>query len=317
MHNSDHRGDGHDAAITIVRVATLPDAARAADFSFDIDGRVMPPFDAPELRVEATPSRPKAYGLDDALFEPHDGDERVLFVAMSGDAVAGYVSASRDWNRCVLIDDIAIARPFRRHGLAGALMKRVEDWTRTIGLSAIRLETQSNNVAACRFYQRYGFELGGFDRRLYRELDVDVRDEVALFWYLSVDRDRGGRLAEGPTHRFEILSGSRVVGTSELEHGDPPMAIAYGRLWPTDHYSSTEDLRAIRSGTESRDQLAQRLAVRLAGGRELEGAKVFIEELSDETGVDEIHVTVLCASAEQYATLFPQHVAAYEAQFGA
>ena len=58
-------------------------------------------------------------------------------------------------------------------------MDRIADWARDKGLGAIRLETQSNNVAACSFYQRYGFVLGGYDRFLYRELGSDTAEEVA------------------------------------------------------------------------------------------------------------------------------------------
>lgn len=32
------------------------------------------------------------------------------------------------------------------------------------------LETQNNNMAACRYYHRYGFELGGIDHLIYRGL---------------------------------------------------------------------------------------------------------------------------------------------------
>jgi len=43
------------------------------------------------------------------------------------------------------------------------------------------LETQSNNVAACKLYERLGFTLGGFDRFLYRGEMPETR-EIALFW---------------------------------------------------------------------------------------------------------------------------------------
>ena len=52
-----------------------------------------------------------------------------------------------------------------------------------MGLPGIMLETQNNNVAACRFYESCGFHLGGFDRELYRGITPDT-DETALFWYL-------------------------------------------------------------------------------------------------------------------------------------
>jgi ribosomal protein S18 acetylase RimI-like enzyme len=59
-------------------------------------------------------------------------------------------------------------------------------WAREKNLPGIRLETQSNNVAACRFYYRYGFRLGGFDRQLYAALGME-HPEVALYWYLFLE----------------------------------------------------------------------------------------------------------------------------------
>ena len=172
-------------AMQIIRVDALPRSAEEVDFSFEIDSVLVGPFDAAPSRIEPRAQRRKAYETDDALFERCDGPDSVLFLASEGGDIAGYIAASRGWNGCVMVDDIAVARSFRRRGLATALMDRVVGWTLDQGLGAIRLETQSNNVAACRFYMRYGFVLGGYDRLLYRELGPDVADEVALFWYLN------------------------------------------------------------------------------------------------------------------------------------
>ena len=44
------------------------------------------------------------------------------------------------------------------------------------------VETQNNNVAACKLYERCGFRLSGFDQDLYRGQDPETT-EIALFWY--------------------------------------------------------------------------------------------------------------------------------------
>jgi len=59
-------------------------------------------------------------------------------------------------------------------------------WTTEIGLSTIRLETQNTNVPACRFYERYGFKLGGYDQYLYDAIEKQEKKEIALFYYLSL-----------------------------------------------------------------------------------------------------------------------------------
>ena len=176
----------------IIRADALPRSAEDVDFSFEIDRIVVEPFDAVPLRVEPLSQRHKAYGLDDALFERCDGTDKVLFLASEAGNLAGYITASLGWNGCAMVDDFAVARSFRRRGLASALMDRIVDWARDKGLGAIRLETQSNNDAACSLYQRYGCVLGGYDRFLYRELGSDTADEVALFWYLDTRSRKPG-----------------------------------------------------------------------------------------------------------------------------
>jgi len=62
-------------------------------------------------------------------------------------------------------------------------MARAVAWAETKQLPGIMLETQNNNVAACRFYERCGFKLGGFDRYLYKGITQST-EEIALYWYL-------------------------------------------------------------------------------------------------------------------------------------
>jgi len=64
-----------------------------------------------------------------------------------------------------------------------ALIGAAIDWAKARNMPGAMLETQNNNVAACRLYQGQGFVFAGFDANLYRGLDPASR-EVALFWYL-------------------------------------------------------------------------------------------------------------------------------------
>ncbi len=37
---------------------------------------------------------------------------------------------------------------------------------------------------------------------------------------------------------FAIFSGSTLIGTSKLEHGDAPMGVAFGRFYPNEGYAA-------------------------------------------------------------------------------
>lgn len=57
------------------------------------------------------------------------------------------------------------------------------DWAKENNMPGITLETQNNNVVACKFYEKYGFILGGFDKYLYDGIG-NPNEEIALYWYL-------------------------------------------------------------------------------------------------------------------------------------
>jgi len=75
--------------------------------------------------------------------------------------------------------DIRVVPDARGMGIGSALFERVEAWDQLHGCRQLKVETQNNNVAACRFYQRQGCVLGGVHRSVYPELP----SEVQLLWY--------------------------------------------------------------------------------------------------------------------------------------
>jgi streptothricin acetyltransferase len=171
-----------------VRPARAADIQHLAelDYSFTIDAVLTGPFDgpgAPPATPLAAPYR-KTYGFDAGEVADYLAGERALFVA--GAAPVGYIAVSRSWNGYASVDDLAVDAAHRGRGAARALLDAAVAWTRDQGLAGVRLETQHNNVAACRLYARYGFVLGGHDRHLYTALRTG-REEIALFWYLFLD----------------------------------------------------------------------------------------------------------------------------------
>lgn len=172
----------------IERVAKLSAIAIAeVDFSIIVSEEAVPPFDGSKLNnIRSIPEYGKTYPQDDALFEEADARQRMIAVAQTSEGVVGYVAISRSWNQCAQIDDIMISRNHRRRGLGRLLMDEAIQWAKEERLTIVRLETQTNNVPTCRFYEKYGFTLGGFDRCLYSGLPLSWKHETALFWYLHL-----------------------------------------------------------------------------------------------------------------------------------
>lgn len=126
----------------------------------------------------------KQYGLERVEASTYLANpDKVVFFAYVDDELAGQIRLWKHWNAYAYIDDIAIETKYRGQGVGRALIERAIEWAKSKSLPGIMLETQNNNVAACRLYERCGFELGGFDAYLYKGLDPTT-DEIALYWYL-------------------------------------------------------------------------------------------------------------------------------------
>jgi hypothetical protein len=105
--------------------------------------------------------------------------------------------------------------------------------------------------------------------------------------------------------RFEVHFGDVLIGWSELEFGDPPRGIAYGRFFPAASYVSS-----VHAGPDVV------LHMRPEGGEEFSqrATGVHIEDLSADFGPEAIEVSIVGLEFDAYEHLFAHHVKAYKMQ---
>ncbi|KAJ3484961.1 hypothetical protein NLG97_g6923 [Lecanicillium saksenae] len=178
--------------LTLERVSALTEKELTGlDFSFTIKAEVAKPISQLEndlpFKTSPLPERVKDFGFDEEELQGADNKNKVIFVLRGDDGrVYGYAVASKNWNRMVVLDFIGLDVNARGFGNALRLLEAVKDWTNEIGFSAVRIEGQSNNVAACRFYKKAGMVFGGYDEHLYSAIP-ESRGEVAVFFYALLD----------------------------------------------------------------------------------------------------------------------------------
>ena len=88
-----------------------------------------------------------------------------------------------NWNNFAYIEELYVSEAIRGQGIGRRLVKRAEDWAAERRLKGLMLETQDLNLAACRFYVKTGFRIGGADTLLYEGLGTELAEERAIFWY--------------------------------------------------------------------------------------------------------------------------------------
>lgn len=157
------------------------------DFAFTVDAYAEPQLGVSVAQWPRRAVSPyqKCYGIDpDEFVALRDDPARgAILVAWLGERAVGHVVVSIKWNGFAHIEELVVDASARRQGVAQQLIDVAGFWARKQHLPGITLETQSNNLAACRLYERYGFVMGGIDHWRYRGIDPHTR-ESAIFWYL-------------------------------------------------------------------------------------------------------------------------------------
>jgi ribosomal protein S18 acetylase RimI-like enzyme len=160
-----------------------------SEFTFTVTGYARVQIGEPVAHwpVDAVEPYLKNYGIDSEEFcDYRDAADSTVLVAWLDEQPVGHVVVSQHWNGFAHIDELAVDTGARRNGVARKLLDVAQFWSRKRGLPGITLETQNNNLEACRLYERYGFVVGGVDHLRYRAIDPATQ-ETAIFWYLLFD----------------------------------------------------------------------------------------------------------------------------------
>ena len=111
-----------------------------------------------------------------------DNPQKVIFFADVDGKPAGQIKLVPWWNKFAYVEELVVDTEFRGKGVGHALITRAIEWAKGQNFPGLTLETQNNNVPACKFYEKCGFVLGGFDLYAFRNLENS--SEIALYWYL-------------------------------------------------------------------------------------------------------------------------------------
>lgn len=93
------------------------------------------------------------------------------------------VNLLRNRKDIVVLWDIRIAPEYKARGIGSEIFSHIIDWSKDRNCKQIKIETQNNNVPACKFYAKQGAKLAQIDEYAYYGEDDD---EVMLMWYLNI-----------------------------------------------------------------------------------------------------------------------------------
>jgi len=136
-----------------------------------------------------------------ARWERFDLSRWAFFMAFDGERPVGAATiASRDKNVNMLSgrDDLAVlwdirvgGEPYKHQGIGQALFDMAANWSREQGLVQMKIECQSNNVPAVKFYHKQGAELCAINEYCgygdYADYNApEFRHETQFIWFLDL-----------------------------------------------------------------------------------------------------------------------------------
>ena len=96
----------------------------------------------------------------------------VLVAAHAGELV-GYICIEEKLEaRSAWVHSLAVAEPFRRQGIACALVLASQDWALKRGMRRMVIEMHSKNHPAIRLAIKLGFEFSGYHDQYYANQDI-------------------------------------------------------------------------------------------------------------------------------------------------
>lgn len=157
-----------------------------ANQPFEIVGRLKPAlrdgrWSWDEELFPTTHTKTYENESDDFFARHMDRPDKAVYLAYAGGECVGQLVLRKAWNGYAFIEDICVAQSARGQGVGTALIQKAQEWAESRGLTGLALETQDNNLLACRFYIRQGFQIGGVNTLFYRNFH---NPETAVFWYL-------------------------------------------------------------------------------------------------------------------------------------
>ncbi|MBQ8952574.1 MAG: GNAT family N-acetyltransferase [Clostridia bacterium] len=155
--------------------------AKLPNESFQIWGRLIPSLENGRWTYKTEELRQST----EMCFPDEDydiaSDDGLFLGAYDGDTCVGLAVLRRDMFKYLYLDDLKVNRSLRGNGIGGMLIEACMKEARTLGLRGVYTIGQDNNLSACLFYLKHGFEIGGFDNRCYRGTSQEGNANVIFY----------------------------------------------------------------------------------------------------------------------------------------
>ena len=153
---------------------------------FSIWGRMVPSLSDGKWSYSTISfETPEEMCFPDFEYDP-GADDNIYLGAYDNGRCIGLAVLRKDMFRYLYLDDLKVSREYRGQGVGGMLIDACMQLAEELQLQGVCTVGQDNNLSACLFYLDHGFEIGGFDNRVYR--GTSQEDKADIIFYRDLEK---------------------------------------------------------------------------------------------------------------------------------
>lgn len=153
---------------------------------FNIFGKLVPEYTNEKWHYSVIEKEEKKQMcFPDENYNFTEMKKEYLFVgAYHNEKCIGLAIFKKDFFKYLYLYDLKVKSDYRKEGVATKLIDYGKELARSFNSIGIYTQAQDNNLAACLFYLRVGFTIGGLDTNLYK--GTPQADKKDIIFYLDV-----------------------------------------------------------------------------------------------------------------------------------
>lgn len=108
-------------------------------------------------------------------------ENSVFIGAYDGEKCVGLAILQDAWMKYMYLYDLKVSKAYRHQGVAAMLIEKAKQICKQKGYRGLYTQGQDNNLAACLFYIKSGFYIGGFDSNVYKGTKQEGKADIIFY----------------------------------------------------------------------------------------------------------------------------------------
>lgn len=150
---------------------------------FPLFGRMVPSYTEGRwsYTVERFPEETEMCFPDEDYDYAEMSRDCTFLGAYDGDSCVGLAILRRGFFRYLYLEDLKVDRALRGRGIGALLMEEAKKTALAQGWRGLYTIGQDNNLAACLFYLKTGFRIGGLDTEVYKGTSQEGKADILFY----------------------------------------------------------------------------------------------------------------------------------------